>query len=284
MKKLVIIPGGFHPFHLGHRALYDQAQQAFPSAEVYMAATNDVSDRPFPFRTKKFLAQQAGIPGNRFIEVKSPFSAEEITQHYDPETTQLIFVRSDKDRDQPPQPGRPDQTVTRGPRKGQAPYLLPYKRTGLLPMKNHAYMTYLPAQTFGAGMTSATEIRAKWPTMTSKEKARLVSVMYPLANDRPEKISKIISIIDTVMDAHALKEAQSAVDKLEQHRIEQLQDRMAELIQRAKKADPEMKASLQRQYDKIKAERDSYFQIRMPQPQHNDPLPTAQVSDYLDEK
>jgi len=282
MKKLVIIPGGFHPFHQGHRALYDQARQAWPSAEVYMAATDDTSGRPFPFRTKKFLAQQAGIPSNRFIEVKSPFSAEEITQHYDPENTQLIFVRSEKDRDQPPQPGRPDQVVTRGPRKGQAPYLLPYKRTGLQPLKNHAYMTYLPAQTFGSGMTSATEIRAKWPTMTPAQKGRLVSDMYPLANDNPEKIKKIITIIDTVMDAHAIQEAESAVDRLERYRIEQLQDRMADLVQRAKSADPTHRAALKKEYDKIKSERDSYFKINLPEPEPTNT--TANLSDYLDEK
>jgi hypothetical protein len=199
MKKLVIIPGGFHPYHAGHKALYDAAREAFPSAEVYVAATNDISDRPFPFRTKKFLAQQAGIPGNRFIEVKSPFSAEEITQHFDPNETQLIFVRSEKDRDQNPQPGQPGQIITRGPRKGLAPYLQPYKRTGLESMKNHAYMTYLPTVQFGPGMTSATEIRSKWPEMTPEAKAKLVGVLYPMAADNQAKIAKIVEILDAVI-------------------------------------------------------------------------------------
>jgi hypothetical protein len=199
MKKLVIIPGGFHPYHAGHKALYDAAREAFPSADVYVAATDDQSDRPFSFKIKKFLAQQAGIPGNRFIQVRSPFSAEEITQHFDPAETQLIFVRSEKDRDQNPQPGRPDQVITRGPRKGLAPYLQAYKRTGLQPMKNHAYMTYLPTVQFGPGMTSATEIRSKWPEMTPEAKAKLVSVLYPLAADNQAKIAKIVEMLDAVM-------------------------------------------------------------------------------------
>ena len=53
MKKLVIIPGGFHPFHAGHKALYDAAREAFPSADVYVAATADTSSRPFSFELKK---------------------------------------------------------------------------------------------------------------------------------------------------------------------------------------------------------------------------------------
>ncbi len=209
MKKLVIIPGGFHPFHAGHKALYDQAREAFPSAEIYIAATDDTSGRPFPFRTKKFLAQQAGIPANRIIQVRSPFSAEEITSHYDPETTQLIFVRSDKDREKQPQPGTPDQVITRGPRKGQAPYLQAYRRNGLEAMKQHAYLTYLPTQQFGPGMTSATEIRAKWPEMSPEEKTKLTAVLYPMAADRPEKIAKIIEMLDAVMGA----EKETAVDE-----------------------------------------------------------------------
>ena len=211
MKKLVIIPGGFHPYHAGHKALYDAAREAFPSADVYVAATDDQSDRPFPFKIKKFLAQQAGIPSNRFIQVKSPFSAEEITQHFDPNETQLIFVRSEKDRDQNPQPGQPGQIITRGPRKGLSPYLQPYKRNGLESMKNHAYMTYLPTVQFGAGMTSATEIRAKWPGMTAEQKAGLVRVLYPLAADNDVKVAKVVEMLDAVLGTAPQKTVDEAV-------------------------------------------------------------------------
>ena len=38
MKQLVIIPGGFHPFHAGHMALYRAAQSEFPEADIYVAA------------------------------------------------------------------------------------------------------------------------------------------------------------------------------------------------------------------------------------------------------
>ena len=47
LKKLVIIPGGFHPFHAGHKALYDAAVAQFPKADVFIAATDDKSNRPF---------------------------------------------------------------------------------------------------------------------------------------------------------------------------------------------------------------------------------------------
>jgi hypothetical protein len=193
MKKLVIMPGGFHPWHAGHTALYRAAESAFPSADVFVAATADTATRPFPFNLKKMLAQAAGVPANRFIQVKSPFKAEEITQIYDPADTQLIFVRSEKDRDQNPQPG--------GVKKnGEPAYLQPYKRTGLAPMSQHGYMAYLPVAQFGPGMTSATEIRAKWPEMTPNQKAGLIKTIYPGAANNAAATEKLIEIFDSVLE------------------------------------------------------------------------------------
>lgn len=186
------MPGGFHPFHSGHKALYDAAREAFPSADVFVAATADTSTRPFPFAAKKFLAQQAGIPGNRFIQVKSPFRAEEITQMYDPNDTVLIFVRSEKDVQKQPQAGGVK-------RDGSPAYLQPYKRNGLEPFAKHGYMAYLPTVQFGPGMTSATEIRAKWPEMTPEEKIYLVKVLYPVTATQDAAAGKIVSMLDEII-------------------------------------------------------------------------------------
>ena len=79
MQQVVIIPGGFHPFHAGHADLYQSAREAFPSADVYVAATNDTSKRPFPFALKEKLAQLAGVEPGHFVQVKSPFRSEEHT-------------------------------------------------------------------------------------------------------------------------------------------------------------------------------------------------------------
>lgn len=193
MKKLVIIPGGFHPFHAGHKALYDAARAAFPSADIYVAATADTSTRPFPFELKKKLARIAGIDGHRFIQVKSPFRAEEITQHYDPANTQLIFVRSEKDQQSQPMPGGVKKDGTPG-------YLQPYKRNGAESMNKHGYIAYLPTVQFGPGMTSATEIRAKWPGMTPEQKISLVHSMYPDSVQKEQLGGVIVKMLDTVLD------------------------------------------------------------------------------------
>jgi len=194
MKQLVIMPGGFHPFHAGHAALYQSAVEAFPGADVYVAATNDTSTRPFPFPVKEKLAQLAGVPKGRFMQVKSPFRAEEITAPYDPNTTQLIFVRSEKDAGSQPRAG--------GNKKDGSPgYLQPYDDASDLPMSQHAYMAYLPTVEFGPGMTSATEIRSAWPRLNEKRKQALVMSLYPKTQTNPKLAATVVKLLDTAMGA-----------------------------------------------------------------------------------
>jgi hypothetical protein len=192
MKQLVIMPGGFHPFHAGHAALYQSAVEAFPGADVYVAATNDTSTRPFPFPVKEKLAQLAGVPKGRFTQVKSPFRAEEIVHKYNPDNTQLIFVRSEKDAGSQPRPG--------GTKKDGTPsYLQPYNDASDQPLSQRAYMAYLPTVEFGPGMTSATEIRGAWPKLTEKRKTALVMSLYPKTQTSPQLAATVVKILDAAI-------------------------------------------------------------------------------------
>ena len=192
MKQLVIMPGGFHPFHAGHAALYQSAVEAFPGADVYVAATNDTSTRPFPFPVKEKLAQLAGVAPRRFVQVKSPFRAEEIVHKFDPNNTQLIFVRSEKDAGSQPRPG--------GTKKDGTPsYLQPYDDASDQPLSQRAYMAYLPTVEFGPGMTSATEIRGAWPKLNEKRKTALVMSLYPKTQANPKLAATVVKLLDTAM-------------------------------------------------------------------------------------
>jgi hypothetical protein len=188
MKQLVIMPGGFHPFHAGHLALYRAAQAAFPEADVYVAATNDTSARPFPFAVKEKLAQLSGVAADRFVQVKSPFQAREITAKYNPDDTELIFVRSEKDRGTPPTPGQTKKDGTAG-------YLQP-ARSDMAPMSQHAYMLYLPTVEFGPGITSATEIRSAWPTLNPRRKTAMVMSLYPRTKNNAKLAANVVQILD----------------------------------------------------------------------------------------
>jgi hypothetical protein len=193
MSTIVIMPGGFHPFHAGHAALYQSAVKAFPGAEVFVAATNDTSNRPFPFAIKEKLARLAGVQPGHFVQVKSPFRAEEITSKFDPAKDRLIFVRSEKDADKPPQAG--------GVKKnGEPAYLqLLAGQKNIAPFGKHAYMAYLPTVEFGPGMTSATEIRTAWPTLNERRKTALVMSLYPQTQQNPALAANVVKMLDTAI-------------------------------------------------------------------------------------
>ena len=201
MTTIVIMPGGFHPFHAGHAALYQSAQRAFPDAEVFIAATNDTSSRPFPFAVKEKLAKLAGVEAGHFVQVKSPFRAEEITAGFDPARDILIFVRSEKDSTKPPQPG--------GVKKDGSPsYLQPLLGAKRLePFAKHAYMAYLPTVEFGPGMTSATEIRGAWPTLNEKRKTALVMSLYPATQKNIKLAATVVKMLDAAIGSEGVAEA-----------------------------------------------------------------------------
>lgn len=208
MKQVVIMPGGFHPFHAGHAALYQSAREAFPGADVYVAATNDTSERPFPFVVKEKLAKLAGVEPGHFVQVKSPFQAVEITQKFNPDDTQLIFVRSQKDADKPPRPG--------GVKKnGEPAYLQPYNDAATAPMSQHGYMAYLPTVEFGPGMTSATEIRGAWPRLNERRKTALVMSLYPRTQSDPKLAATVVKMLDTAMGTNSVDENQGWAATLE---------------------------------------------------------------------
>ena len=228
MNKIVVMPGGFHPFHAGHYALYKSAVEAFPDAEVYVAATNDQKARPFPFKIKEKLAKLAGVKPERFIQVKSPFKANEITDHYDPTQDVLIFVRSEKDKTEQPKPG--------GTKKDGSPsYFQPYTGKDLQPFGKHAYIAYLPTVEFGPGIKSATEIRNAWPTLNDKRKLAMVMSLYPVTQKNPQLAKNVVQMLDLGMGNEAISEEK-------QEDIKRLDSEFARILNFAKQHYPNSKS------------------------------------------
>jgi hypothetical protein len=172
-RIVAVMPGGFHPFHPGHKSLYDWAVKTFGQSNVYVAATNDTAARPFPFDVKKKLAGMAGVPEANFIQVKSPFNAMSYKDIVDADTA-LVFVRSQKDKNEQP---LPDQTK----KNGEPGYLRTYTGKDLNTSDEMGYMAYGPTINFdfsGMQIKSASELRATWPEMSDEDKLKAAKLMY----------------------------------------------------------------------------------------------------------
>lgn len=185
MKYLVIYPGGFHPFHLGHASVYKHLAKKFPGADVYVAATDSTTERPFNFDDKKFLASQNGVPPDNFVQVKSPYVAKEITAGYDPNNTIVVYAVSEKDADR----------ISFKPKKDGSPsYFQPYSDGVEEPMAKHGYIYVVPKLDFkvaGKTVDSASKIRAMYTSGDDKLRKQIVRDLYPGAKS-PAKVKDIL--------------------------------------------------------------------------------------------
>ena len=187
LNVVAVMPGGFHPFHPGHKSLYDWATNEFGKSNVYVAATNDTSTRPFPFDIKQKLASMAGVPADRFIQIKSPFNALSYTDIIgDPTKNSLVFIRSEKDQGTHPLPDQIRKS------DGMPGYLISYKgKEQLQPAEAHAHIAYGPTINFdfsGMQIRSATELRNTWPKMSEEEKHKAAELMYGSGHDEAVKL------------------------------------------------------------------------------------------------
>jgi RNA polymerase sigma factor (sigma-70 family) len=189
-RIVAVMPGGFHPFHPGHKSLYDWAVKTFGQSNVYVAATNDTATRPFPFEVKKQLASMAGVPSDKFIQVKSPFNVNSYKDLLGNDSA-IVFVRSLKDKTEQPLPDRTKKD-------GSAGYLKTYTGKDLEAYNTSGYMAYGPTINFdfsGMQIKSASELRATWPNMSDEDKHKAAALMYGNGHD------KAVELLDKALGA-----------------------------------------------------------------------------------
>ena len=194
MANIVIMPGGFHPFHAGHAALYNSIKEKYgEGSDIYVAASNNQKERPFPFEIKEKLAQLSGVQPGEFVQVKSPFVPKEITDKYNPDKDTIVFVRSEKDKNEYPKPG----AIKKDGSPGYFQHIDQAKR-GAQPFSKVGYMDYLPVKEF-AGITSATQIRDTWPSLNDDQREEFVTHIYPKLKGNDKLIKNVVSLLSKGM-------------------------------------------------------------------------------------
>ena len=183
MNYLVIYPGRFHPFHLGHKASYDWLTTKFGENNVYIASSNvqDPNTSPFEFSDKVKMATKLGVPAGHVVNVKNPYQAKEITSALSDEgkaNTALIFAVSAKDAER----------FNFAPKKDGTPgYLqpIPDNKKSMNPMTKHGYVAVTPTVNFrvkGADANSASEIRKLYRDGNDNDRLAIIMDLYGSAD------------------------------------------------------------------------------------------------------
>jgi hypothetical protein len=188
-KTIVIFPGGFHPFHLGHKSIFDNIQKTFPSADTYIAITGYTEERPFTAAEKKLIISSTGIDSKHIIEVKSPFRAEEILKNYNPNKDKVIFAVSEKEKLDPSR----KSLFVRTKKDGTPSYFQDYNSNNLAPFGKHGYIYVFPSikfgkDVFGKDIKSASELRNLYNNLKDSQKVELIKKMYTSNFDKIKKI------------------------------------------------------------------------------------------------
>jgi len=225
MDTVVIYPGRFHPFHKGHKSVYDILVSRFGKNRVYIATSNKVDPpkSPFTFEEKRAMMALTGVDPSRVIQVKNPYQATEITDNFDPKNTIALFAVSDKDMAEDPR-------FSFKPRKdGQPSYYQPATKD-MQGFDKHGYIVTVPTLQFnvlGKPMRSASEFRADFAGADSETQKALITDLFGqydpkthsvMANKLSEQLIRADAILEQLIELGAddayIVEACARVDAL----------------------------------------------------------------------
>lgn len=190
---IVVYGGGFQPFHEGHMSSYREAKAAFPRAHFFVAASNVTSERPFEFKEKQFLAQQAGVT-DPFVQVgttsyvndngrkvtSTPLNPLEVLQRFNPEKDVLVIIRSERD------PMKTTPTSFYQPWTGAQ---------NAQPFGQHAYIYVTKKHDFsiaGNPVYSGSQVRELYTSADDATKMEILKDLYPQSG----QLKKIKQIFD----------------------------------------------------------------------------------------
>lgn len=187
MKKLVIYPGRFHPFHKGHKSVYDTLVKQFGNGNVYVATSDKVEPpkSPFTYAEKVEMMKHAGVPVNAIMLTKQPYRPVELLDGEDADTI-VMFAVSEKDMDEDPR-------FAFKPKQDGSPSYFQPAGGDMKGWETHGYIITVPTLEFkvlGQPMTGATDFRRDFSKADEETQKEMITDLY---GSYDEKIHKIMS-------------------------------------------------------------------------------------------
>jgi cytidyltransferase-like protein len=183
-NKIIAIYGGrFHPFHKGHKAVYDSIAKKFGANNTFICTSDKTGPgSPFTFKEKRAMMLLAGVPSKAIKQEISPYRPENTLSGVSPDTA-VIFAIGQKDMDENPRfkPGlKKDGTPT---------YYQPIENKKIKELEGyekHGYLIVAPTVDFtvlGSPASSATQLRAQYKTLDDEQRKEFITDLFGSYND-----------------------------------------------------------------------------------------------------
>ena len=185
-KTFVIYPGRFHPFHKGHKGVYNYLSSKYGGKDVYITTTDvvELPKSPFSFDEKVKMMTLTGVPLNKIIKVKNNYNLQSLVGQIpiDINRDNIIFAVSEKDMAEDPRFSR----FTK--KDGSPSYLQPIPKnlTKLQPAITHGYIDTVPTTDFtvlGKPARSASELRSQYVKLNPQQRKSFITDLFGKYDD-----------------------------------------------------------------------------------------------------
>ena len=194
-RDLVIIyPGRFHPFHIGHGKVYKYLKQKYSNAKVFISTSGktDGDRSPFTFEEKRKMMMLAGVDSSAIVQSKSPYQSPEITEMFDPDKTVVVFAVSEKDMENEPRFDFSNGVSFK--KNGEPAHMQKWEgMESADTVRKHSYIATTPTFPFtirGAEINSASQIRNMISKSDDTELSQILQDLYNVA-DIPQDVMDI---------------------------------------------------------------------------------------------
>ena len=186
-KVFVIYPGRFHPFHAGHKGVYNYLSTKFGGNDVYITTTGvvELPKSPFTFDEKKEMMMATGIPPNKILNVKNNYNLQSVSSQIpiNVERDSIIFAVSQKDMAEDP---RFKNFVKKD---GSPSYLqpMPKNESKLEPAIKHGYLITVPTTDFtvlGLPARSASQLRSQYSILKPEQQKAFIVDLFGSYNPK----------------------------------------------------------------------------------------------------
>ena len=185
-KIFVIYPGRFHPFHKGHKGVYNYLSSKYGGNDVYITTTDvvELTKSPFSFDEKVKMMTLTGVPINKIIKVKNNYNLQSLVGQIpiDINRDSIVFAVSEKDMTEDPRFSRFIK------KDGSPSYLQPIPKNldKLQPAIKYGYIDTVPTTDFtvlGMPARSASQLRSQYVNLTPQLKKSFIKDLFGKYDD-----------------------------------------------------------------------------------------------------